>query len=216
MPKEFIVWGASGHAKVITNTINSLGGRVLVYFDINNVPIISSDIPLIIGESHILNWLDLQTNSSRFFGAIAIGGHNGIDRCRILKIFKKYVINLNPIIHPKAFVCNTSVINEGSQVLAKAVVASDCRVGEACIINHNSTLDHESVMGNGSHLAPGSTVCGCVTIGDNVMVGAGAVILPRITIGNNSIIGAGAIVTKDVPINSIVIGNPARIINSCI
>ena len=43
------------------------------------------------------------------------------------------------------------------------------------------------------------------------MIGAGAVILPRLKIGENSLIGAGAVVTRDVPANSVVKGNPARV-----
>lgn len=49
-------------------------------------------------------------------------------------------------------------------------------------------------------------------IGSSVEVGSNAVIIGGITIGDNVIIGAGAVVTKDVPSNSIAVGNPARII----
>ena len=42
-------------------------------------------------------------------------------------------------------------------------------------------------------------------------VGSGATILANLTIGENAIVGAGAVVTKDVPANSIVVGNPARV-----
>jgi acetyltransferase-like isoleucine patch superfamily enzyme len=42
-------------------------------------------------------------------------------------------------------------------------------------------------------------------------IGSGATILPYITIGENAIVGAGSVVTKDVPPNTIVAGNPARI-----
>lgn len=51
-------------------------------------------------------------------------------------------------------------------------------------------------------------------IGNNVFVGAGAIVLPGVTIGNNVVIGAGSVVTKDVPDNSVVIGNPARVVKS--
>lgn len=51
-------------------------------------------------------------------------------------------------------------------------------------------------------------------IGRQCFVGAGAIILPGVTVGDNSIIGAGAVVTKDVPSNSIVAGNPARVIKN--
>ena len=49
-------------------------------------------------------------------------------------------------------------------------------------------------------------------IKDNVFLGTKAIILPGVTINDNAIVGAGAVVTKDVPENSVVAGNPARII----
>ncbi len=49
-------------------------------------------------------------------------------------------------------------------------------------------------------------------IGKKCFIGANAIIMPGLKIGNNCIVGAGAVVTKDVPDNSIVAGNPARII----
>jgi acetyltransferase-like isoleucine patch superfamily enzyme len=50
------------------------------------------------------------------------------------------------------------------------------------------------------------------TIGTDVWVGYGAVVLSGITVGDSSIVGAGAVVTRDVPPNSIVVGNPARVV----
>lgn len=48
-----------------------------------------------------------------------------------------------------------------------------------------------------------------VTIGDDCWIGGGAIICPGVTIGNRCIIGAGSVVTKDVPDDSLVVGNPA-------
>ncbi|MDL2266841.1 sugar O-acetyltransferase [Desulfovibrio sp. OttesenSCG-928-G15] len=48
-----------------------------------------------------------------------------------------------------------------------------------------------------------------VSIGDNVWIGGQAIILPGVTIGDNVVIAAGAVVTKDVPSNSVAMGNPA-------
>ena len=55
---------------------------------------------------------------------------------------------------------------------------------------------------------------GPVRIGDDVFIGKNAIILPGVTIGSRVIVGAGAVVGKDVPDNSVVAGNPARIIRS--
>ena len=53
-----------------------------------------------------------------------------------------------------------------------------------------------------------------ITIGDNVWIGGGATILPGVAVGENSIVGAGAVVTKDVPANTVVVGNPVRVARS--
>jgi maltose O-acetyltransferase len=51
-----------------------------------------------------------------------------------------------------------------------------------------------------------------VVIGDDVWIGGSAVLLPGVKIGRGSTIGAGSVVTKDVPANSLAVGNPAKVI----
>lgn len=53
-----------------------------------------------------------------------------------------------------------------------------------------------------------------VTIGNNVWIGGNCVINPGVTIGDNCVIGSGSVVTRDIPENSIAVGNPARVIRS--
>ncbi|WP_026252450.1 sugar O-acetyltransferase [Streptomyces sp. PsTaAH-124] len=53
-----------------------------------------------------------------------------------------------------------------------------------------------------------------ITVGDNVWLGGGVIVLPGVTIGDNSVIGAGAVVTKDVPANTVAVGNPARVVRT--
>lgn len=50
------------------------------------------------------------------------------------------------------------------------------------------------------------------TIGDNVTLGANVLIIGPVHIGNNVIIGAGSVIVKDIPDNSLVVGNPAKVI----
>lgn len=51
-----------------------------------------------------------------------------------------------------------------------------------------------------------------ITIGDGCWIGGGVIILPGVSIGNGSVIGAGSVVTKDIPENSVAVGNPCRVI----
>lgn len=55
-----------------------------------------------------------------------------------------------------------------------------------------------------------------IVIGNDVWVGGNATILPGVTIGDRSIIGAGSVVTKDIPADSIAVGNPAKIIKAIV
>ena len=61
----------------------------------------------------------------------------------------------------------------------------------------------------------GYTKAGEIVIGNNVFIGANAVVLPNTHIGDRVIIGAGAVVAHDIPDNSVVVGNPCRVICTC-
>ena len=51
-----------------------------------------------------------------------------------------------------------------------------------------------------------------IVIEENVWIGGGAILLPGVKIGRNAVVGAGAVVTRSVPANTVVAGNPARVI----
>lgn len=51
-----------------------------------------------------------------------------------------------------------------------------------------------------------------IIIGNNVWIGGNVVILPGVVIGDNVVIGAGSVVTKDIPANSLALGNPCKVL----
>lgn len=53
-----------------------------------------------------------------------------------------------------------------------------------------------------------------ITVGNNVWIGGNVVVLPGVTIGDNCTIGAGSVVTKDIPANSLAVGNPCKVIRT--
>lgn len=212
--RQFVLWGSSGHAKVLADAIILLGGRVVALFDNANIASAIPNVPIFIGETGFQSWAKTQgALINHIAGLVAIGGGGGHDRIHIQKLFREYGLKTPVLCHPSAVVSPKASIGLGTQILALANVAADSILGEACIINHHASVDHECKLGNGVHLAPGATLCGCVSIGDNVYVGAGSVILPRLHIGKGSTIGAGAVVTKDVPLGVTVVGNPAQPVN---
>lgn len=83
-------------------------------------------------------------------------------------------------------------------------------IGDRVTISDARILLHDASTKRGI----GYSRVGRVVIGSDVFIGADAIILPGVTIGNNVIIGAGTVVTKDIPDNSIAVGNPGRVIGS--
>lgn len=84
------------------------------------------------------------------------------------------------------------------------------KIGDGSLIGHGvtiTTLNHEITPSNRACILPKS-----VEIGKNVWIGSNVTILPGICIGDGAVVGAGSVVTKNVPPNTVVAGNPAKII----
>ncbi|NQX27704.1 sugar O-acetyltransferase [Microbacteriaceae bacterium VKM Ac-2854] len=99
-------------------------------------------------------------------------------------------------------------INYGLTALdvAPIVIGADCQIGpNVQLLTPTHPVEPEPRRDKLEAAKP-------ITIGDNVWLGGGAIVLPGVTIGENSVIGAGAVVTKDVPANSVAVGNPARVV----
>ena len=95
--------------------------------------------------------------------------------------------------------------------------ATSVSIGDRCLLGSSATIvdtDFHPLSPNGRRYERDWTKIASapVKVGDDVFIGAGAMILKGVKIGNGSVVGAGAVVTRDVPENSIVAGNPAKLI----
>jgi sugar O-acyltransferase (sialic acid O-acetyltransferase NeuD family) len=211
-PSRFVLWGSSGHAKILASLIAENGGEVIALFDNKDVSPALPNVPLYLGDPGFKHWASGRKDLAELSGLVAIGGQRGRDRIIIQELFKSWGLQLPSLLHPTASVCKTVTLGAGTQILAQAIVAADVRIGAGCIVNHAASVDHECNLGNGVHIAPNATLCGCITVGDYSFIGAGSVVLPHRTIGSGAVVGAGAVVTKDVAPDTTVVGNPARCI----
>lgn len=114
------------------------------------------------------------------------------------------------VVHPAACVSPFSTLGPGSFVAAGAVLAPMARTGVACIVNHLAVLDHDVVLGDFCHIAPGARLGGAVVVGHRVLVGTGAVLLPGVQVADDVVIGAGAVVCQSLPETGTYGGVPAR------
>lgn len=202
---KLIIFGAGGHAGVVVEAVRkSLIWEIEGLLDETEKPTGSG--PALYRHGQPV--LDLQTvmaNRGAFKFFVAIGDNTA--RERLIKTPGCSMIN---VFHPRSYQANTS-LTEGSFFGAHSVVGNGAYVGRGCILNTGAILEHDSTLGDFSHLCPGVVTGGWVKIGSRTTVGLGAMIRDGITIGERCLIGMGAVVLEDVPDNSTVIGNPGRI-----
>lgn len=205
----YVCWGGSGHALVLRDILAEQNAEIVAYIDKCSTTLSDAQQPVFSSISEFEDWLGTPAGRRTRLGMIAIG-RQGPDRLEALARLQGLGIVVPALISSRACVSTQATVGAGSQILPMAVVASGARLGKVCIVNHRAVVDHECLLGDSVHVAPGATLCGCVNVEDHVFIGAGAVILPRIRLGSGSMIGAGAVVTCDVAPGAVVKGNPAR------
>ena len=213
MSGQFVIWGSSGHALVIADLLQAQGGQILATFD-NDAAAqpIADDIPVFYGKAGFADWQH-ATAATRVQYVIAIGGARGADRLDLADFLESRGLTPATAIASDSSVARSSRVEPGAQVLARGIVAARATLGRQSIVNNGAQVDHECRVEAGVHLAPGAVLCGQVSVGHCAFIGAGSVVLPRLTIGAGATVGAGAVVTRDVAPQTIVAGNPARIIS---
>ncbi|MBI5863657.1 MAG: acetyltransferase [Planctomycetes bacterium] len=115
-------------------------------------------------------------------------------------------------VHPTAAVSPAAALAEGVVVFSGAAISPLARIGRHAVINTNAVVEHHAIVEDFAVISPNATLCGCTHVGESTFIGAGATILTGVSIGSNTIVGAGAVVLDDVPDNSVVVGNPARLL----
>jgi sugar O-acyltransferase (sialic acid O-acetyltransferase NeuD family) len=130
-------------------------------------------------------------------------------RSRIYQQWSLKPVSFTTLIGEDVWLHPSVAIGKGSIICPGVKFTVDIHLGEFVIVNLNSTIGHDVVIGDFCSLMPAVNISGNVTLGKRVFVGTGATILQGLTIGDGAVIGAGAVVTRDVPSYSTVMGVPA-------
>lgn len=109
------------------------------------------------------------------------------------------------------------LLRRGLTIGNPVTMGPECLIDKYCwlisIGNHVALASRVQIIAHdaSTKLFLGYDKVGKVAIGDYVFVGQGSIILPNVTIGSRVVIGAGSVVTKDIPSNSVAVGNPAKV-----
>jgi sugar O-acyltransferase (sialic acid O-acetyltransferase NeuD family) len=199
--KKVLLYGSSGHGKVICTIFESMGIIVDSIFDDNHI--IKS-----IDNYNVKNGYDCNYEPNLPI-LISIG-----DNLIRKKISEKVSHSFSTAIHTSSIIDDVSKIGLGSAIFQSATIQRDTFIGRHCIINTNSSIDHDCIIEDFVHISPSSTLCGNVKVGEGSHIGAGATVIPNIKIGKWCVIGAGAVITNDIPDFSLVVGVPGKIIKT--
>ena len=207
--QPLVVFGASGHARVIIDAARRCGGFELI--GVSDSQRSAGDVVdglTVLGPDSKL--AELRAKHSSLAGIIGIGD-NGQRRAVAEAIgARARDFSFATIVHPAAVVAADVEIGAGSFLAAGAVINTGTRVGMHAVINTNAGVDHDCLVDDFGFVGPGAALAGTVRVHRNAFIGTGAAIAPNVTIGADAIVGAGAVVLQDVAPGSTVVGVPAR------
>lgn len=198
------IYGAGGHARVVSSIVQRLGGTVFGFFDdsfhgeetIDGVPVLGKFKDI------------LEVRENCILAGLAVGDNHA--RREAFYWLTQHGFRLPTLIHPNALAENDATVGDGSVVCIGAILGTKAAVGCGAIVNTGASVDHESTIGDFVHLAPNSGVAGRTMIGQGTFIGMHAAIADRLKVAEWSVIGAGSVVIRDVPANQTHAGVPAR------
>lgn len=205
MNKNLIIVGACGHVISITNVALTCGFNVFAFVD----DLKSGET--LFGKPIISKKACIEKYDGHCF-AIAIG--DNAKRESVYIDFKSEFPNAKfpALIHQSSVIGLESTVQQGAVVMPFANVGPNSIVGDFCILNTHSSIDHDYLMGDFASLAPGVTSGGSVKIGLRSAISIGSVIKHSIEIGQDVVVGAHSYVNQPIDDRKLVYGTPAKTI----
>ena len=135
---------------------------------------------------------------------------NGYIKERVISNIKNSKLHYATLIDPDVTLCSGSTCEEGTVIYAGSVLAINTQIGKHVYISFNSSIGHDTVVGDYCNIYPGVNISGKVNVRQCTDLGTGTKIIQGLTVGKNTTVGAGAVVINDIPENCIAVGVPAK------
>jgi UDP-N-acetylbacillosamine N-acetyltransferase len=198
-----VIFGCGGHGRVIADALMAGQAKLAGFLDDAPTAPIVNEIPVLGDRKRLEEPGFLESHAI----LIAIG--EASSRRQLASLVLDRGGHLANAIHPSAVIARDVPIGQGTVVMAGAVINTGSRIGRFAIVNTSASVDHDNVIEDGVHIAPGCHLAGHVNCGADAFIGIGASVIPRVRIGARAIIGAGAAVISDVPSDALAVGCPA-------
>lgn len=194
--------GASGHAKAVLDLLEDHSVVKGLYDD-------NLRLKNLMGLEVISPVPEFLPNDAPYIIAI---GNNSIRKKITETILREH--KFFNVIHASAILSKHIEFGLGNVVMESAIVKVGSVVGDHVIVNTKASIDHDCIIEDYVHLAPGSTLCGGVKVGEGTLIGAGAVVLPNVSIGKWCTIAGGSVVHQSVADGHTWIGKSLKVNNS--
>ncbi|MBD3627922.1 acetyltransferase [Cyclobacterium sp.] len=202
--KKVFLFGYSGHAYVIIESLLDAGYAIAGYFDKAEAEFNPYNLPYFGFEKEV----DVRciVGDRLVFPSI---GDNSI-RENLIDFFNSFALKQFVLKDPSAVVSSTATLGVSTYVGKGVLVNAQSIIGGGVILNSGSIVEHECKLGDFVHIAPGAVLCGNVKIGNGSFIGANSVVRENNSVVGGALIGAGSVVTKNITKNGIWFGNPVR------
>jgi len=196
------VIGAGGHGKVVYELALACGYSVEGFIDrdITKRPFGKPTITL---ET-------LYANSPNTMLALGIGDNQL--REKLFNEAKALGFRFPPLIHPLACYSPSACIDEGSVVMAGAIINTEASIKKGVIVNSGAVIEHDVILDNFVHISPNAALAGAVHIHAHAHIGISACIIQGLNVGARSTLGAGATLIHSLPADIVAVGTPAKVI----
>lgn len=203
--RKLIVFGAGGHATSVLDALLASGAQPAFILD---------DDPAKKGrrilQSRVRGPLqELPSTELRRHAVVVAVAVNDV-RKRIVQALGARGAEWAGVRHPSAVLSKHATIHPTAQIMAGVVVNAGAAIGAHAVLNTGCIVDHDSVVGEYTHLGPGSVLAGAVVVEEGVFVASGAIVGPFVRLGGWSTLGAGAVALRDLPAGCLAVGVPAR------